>query len=276
MKTMTRILPLALLCCGAATAQNVVLHEHDGVGDNYFVHEVTNRGHLGVHLHAVESIDGEGRSQGANGIYVMNVVEGGAAEAAGIRKKDRLVAVDGRAIATMHDLHSALDETEPGDRIDVDVLRGSEELRFRVELTERPDEEIALLHHKLAVERAAARPFIGIETQRLEGDLADYFDVEQGLLISRVVEDSPAAEAGLEAGDVIVAWDDQPIAHSKDLYRMLRESEAGDRPALAVSRRGVVSDVFVTLGENRELHELHFGETGEFKLRRIERRESKD
>ena len=71
---------------------------------------------------------------------------------------------------------------------------------------------------------------LGVETHDLDADLARYFDAPdgKGVLVLRVVEDTPAAKAGLKAGDVILAVGGNAVADTEDLRRTLRDREAGD------------------------------------------------
>jgi len=71
---------------------------------------------------------------------------------------------------------------------------------------------------------------IGIGTTQLTKQLADYFGVAdgQGVLVTSVVDDSPAAKAGLKAGDVITAIDGEKIDGSGDLARGINKKKDGD------------------------------------------------
>ena len=253
--------------------------ENEFVVEGHYIDTTPNRGFMGLNLKVVESTDSDGRALDNNGMYVIGLVAEGPAELAGIRRKDRIVLVEGQTIRNMDDLHLALDGTAAGDRVDVVIDRGGREERIVLELGERPVEEVELIHHKWAIEQGLERPFIGVETQPLTDALADYFEVESGLLISRVVDDSPAYEAGLEAGDVIVSWDEKAIRSSADLHKMLATREIGDDAALSVSRRGVESRVFVTLGESPNAFVIreHGGpEARSVKIKLIEEARSKD
>ncbi|MEO7145688.1 MAG: PDZ domain-containing protein [Bryobacteraceae bacterium] len=54
-------------------------------------------------------------------------------------------------------------------------------------------------------------PILGIEAEGLGSQLAQYFGVKQGVLVRSVLEDSPAAKAGMKAGDVILKVEDHPV-----------------------------------------------------------------
>ena len=61
------------------------------------------------------------------------------------------------------------------------------------------------------------------------------------------VEGTPADEAGLVAGDVVVAWNDTPIRAQHDIHQLISTARPGDEVELLVSRRGVESPTFITL-----------------------------
>lgn len=71
---------------------------------------------------------------------------------------------------------------------------------------------------------------IGVNTMQLTKQLADYFGVAQGtgVLVTGVTEDSPAAKAGVKAGDVITAIDGEKVDGSGDLTRAINKKKDGD------------------------------------------------
>jgi membrane-associated protease RseP (regulator of RpoE activity) len=72
--------------------------------------------------------------------------------------------------------------------------------------------------------------WLGISTKNLTPQLCEFFGVDEdrGVLISEVVEDSPAQEAGLKAGDVIVEADGEIIRSKKDLVTLINDFDPGD------------------------------------------------
>src|SRR5262249_37134423 len=70
---------------------------------------------------------------------------------------------------------------------------------------------------------------IGVSTQTLTKQLADYFGVKDGgVLVTSVSENSPAAKAGLKAGDVITAIDGEKVSSPGDIARVVSKKDAGD------------------------------------------------
>jgi S1-C subfamily serine protease len=60
--------------------------------------------------------------------------------------------------------------------------------------------------------------------------------VESGILVVSVEENSPAQRAGLSEGDIIIAFDGQPVTGIDDLHRMLTEEKVGVRTKLTIIR----------------------------------------
>lgn len=88
---------------------------------------------------------------------------------------------------------------------------------------------------------------IGVEIVELTPQLRDFFDVapKRGVLVSRVLPDSPAAAAGLQAGDVILEADGRKVASRLELVQAVRAAEEGERVELLVSRRGKTREIEV-------------------------------
>ncbi len=84
--------------------------------------------------------------------------------------------------------------------------------------------------------------FLGVE-------LAERNDGGSGALVAVVNPGSPAADAGLEVGDIVVAVDDQPINGSEGLVGVVRDHSPGDQVAIVVVRDGAELTVTATLAE---------------------------
>ncbi len=94
----------------------------------------------------------------------------------------------------------------------------------------------------------SGRPRLGANTQSLGDQLAEYFGVEGGVLVTSVHEDTPAAAGGLRAGDVIVGLGDEEIDDPDDLRRALADLEPGE-VSVRVVRDGAEQTLTVELEE---------------------------
>lgn len=79
-------------------------------------------------------------------------------------------------------------------------------------------------------------PRLGVGIQDLTPELAEYFGVKQGVLVTSVTADSPAARAGVKAGDVITSVDGTTVEDSGDLRRETWQNEEAKELTLGVVR----------------------------------------
>jgi len=95
------------------------------------------------------------------------------------------------------------------------------------------------------------RGFLGVVIQPLTPDLAASFGIKQqkGALIAQVSEGSPAAEAGLRQGDIVVAYDGRQVADPGDFRNRVALTAPGSRKELTLIRDGEKKTVSVTIGK---------------------------
>lgn len=98
------------------------------------------------------------------------------------------------------------------------------------------------------------RGYLGIGIQEVTKDLADSFDLKEpkGALVGDVKQGSPADRAGIQRGDVIVAYKGEPVADPVALQRMVTNSDVGTDSHITVTRDGKEKVLAVTIGEQPE------------------------
>ncbi|MFA4991902.1 MAG: trypsin-like peptidase domain-containing protein [Candidatus Omnitrophota bacterium] len=91
--------------------------------------------------------------------------------------------------------------------------------------------------------------WIGVIIQDIDSDIAAYFGLQDknGVLISRIVEDSPAEKSGLRSGDIIVFIDGEKVKNTQDLIRMIVRKEIGDKVRMDVIREAKIYPVNVEI-----------------------------
>jgi serine protease Do len=91
---------------------------------------------------------------------------------------------------------------------------------------------------------------LGVTVQEVTQSLADNFGMAQpkGALVGTVQKDGPGAKAGLEAGDVIIAFDGHPIARSADLPPLVASANPGKSVQMEIWRDGKSKTIAATLG----------------------------
>ena len=95
------------------------------------------------------------------------------------------------------------------------------------------------------------KPYMGIINTSVSGE-AQRYGTPAGAYVLGVVEDSCAAKAGLQEGDIITKIDDTDITSSDDLQNALADYQAGDTATLTVSRSGQVQTLTITFDERTD------------------------
>lgn len=97
------------------------------------------------------------------------------------------------------------------------------------------------------------RGWLGVRIQDVTKDVAEAMGLEEaaGALVTDVPE-GPAAEAGMQAGDVITSFDGVKVAHTRDLVRQVGETEVGKAVRVIVYRDGGTKTLKVTLGRRED------------------------
>lgn len=101
---------------------------------------------------------------------------------------------------------------------------------------------------------AVVRGWLGVQIQPIGRDMADGLGLKdaRGALVSQIQPDTPAAKAGLKAGDAIVAIDGRPVKNPRDLARLVAGFDPGTKVKLTVARDGKERQVEVELGRLSE------------------------
>ena len=105
---------------------------------------------------------------------------------------------------------------------------------------------------ELSVVYAGSGSYLGVMIAEVGSEGAESTGADYGAFVSSVVEDGPAAAAGLQADDVIVSWNGERVEGITQLRRLLRETPPGRTAELGVMRGGSTMTIQVELGEPSE------------------------
>ena len=210
------------------------------------------RGWLGIFL-----------SEDEDGVHITEVKEGSPAEKAGLREGDKIVEVDNRPVDDDGDIRRIIRNLEPGDTVQVEVMRDGKKKTVTATLGEAkevfwkeglfPGWNEAFDPRQFRIQ-GMSRTYLGVRVQGMTEELRSYFKAPRGrgVLISRVEEDTPAGKAGLRAGDVIIAVDGKGIAAQGDIGSALSDREPGDTVTVKIVRDGVEKTIDVEVAERPE------------------------
>ena len=206
----------------------------------------------------------------AVGVLIESVMEGTPATRAGLQKGDIVVEFDGERTRSARQFTRLVRETPPGRAVKVTVVRGGS--RRTIDITPEARGSVALESFpRVTVDidralRAIPRDFnfnfegfrgegpfgrLGVMVAPLSNQLASYFGVKDGVLISEVLVNTPAAAGGLKAGDVVTALNGRAVASPSDLTREVREAQPGSSIDLRLMRDRKEITVKVTIPERR-------------------------
>ena len=210
------------------------------------------RGQLGVGVQAVtEDIAQSLGLKEARGVIVGSVQRGSAADKAGLKTGDVIIAFNGSAVNDANEIRNLVAATQPGTDATVTILRDGREQQVKVTLGE------------LTANASAGREEggegggggeqseggrLGIEVTPLTPEVASRFRLpsdREGLIVTGVDAAGPAADAGLRQGDLIEQANRQPLKSVEDLRAAIQN--AGDRPLLLLVTRGDQGTLFVTV-----------------------------
>jgi S1-C subfamily serine protease len=89
----------------------------------------------------------------------------------------------------------------------------------------------------------------GLQNVRLGRGAKDASDVKRGILVVSIDPEGPATRAGLVVGDIITAWNGKPVAHVREVMRLLGPDSVGASVDLQLLRAGAPASLKVTIGE---------------------------
>ncbi|MCC7122494.1 MAG: DegQ family serine endoprotease [Gammaproteobacteria bacterium] len=114
-----------------------------------------------------------------------------------------------------------------------------------------PIDVVMNVYKQLRETGSVSRGWLGVLIQDVTGELAESFKMKMphGALVSKVLPDSPAAQAGIEAGDVITRFDGRDIATSSDLPPMVGTTRVGQKIEMDVIRGGSKRSLVITIGQ---------------------------
>jgi serine protease Do len=219
----------------------------------------TRRGWLGVRIQNVDDLIAESLGLGtARGALVAGVDDRGPAKPAGLMSGDVIVKFDGKDIKESRDLPKLVASMPVGKEVDVVVIRKGQEITKTVKLGRLEDgEKVASAapaggdDEDTAEKKAMSKAF-GMQLSGLSDEARKTFKIKdaiKGVVVSGVEPNSPAAEKGLQAGDVIEEVNQQAVTQPGEVSKAIDAlKKAGKKSALLLVANGTGDVRFVALG----------------------------
>ena len=195
------------------------------------------RGYLGVVPQEITPALAEAKELGdTRGVIIAAVEDGTPAGKAGLKSGDVVLELAGVTITDVNQFRRVVAGVRPGESVDVLVLRDGKEKRLSATLEERPDSETAAGES----EAEEVETWLGLEVVGLDDPMARRSNIEasRGVLVVNVEPRSPAADAGIEAGDVVLEISDREIQDLDDYARAAKDLAGAGRAIAFLIQRG--------------------------------------
>ncbi|MGF6741970.1 serine protease Do [Paraburkholderia atlantica] len=206
------------------------------------------RGRIGVAVQPLSADKAKALGlDSTGGALVGSVDPNGPAHAAGLRQGDVIVGVNGKHIDNTRELVGQVAQLSPGSKATISVWRNGSENKLSVTVGTQQASDLASAEPREEQQpqpQQQNRPRLGVAVRPLSRDELQQAQLPGGVVVQQAT--GPAAEAGIQAGDIIVAVDGKVIRGVEQLRRMI--AQADDSVSVTVVRDGEQASVDVTLG----------------------------
>ncbi len=184
------------------------------------------------------------------GVIIREVRPNSAAEKAGLQVGDVLIKIGDTEITEAQQAVEAVQTLNSGDSVEIQVTRDGETVTVNATLESTPM-ELNFEGIPFDFSQITGQGRLGVEFVTLNTQVAEERNLEQteGALVTSVSADSAAEKAGLQADDIIVAVNGEPVDEERTLRDRLVAYEAGDTITLEIQRGTETLQIEVTLDE---------------------------
>jgi serine protease Do len=202
------------------------------------------------------------------GAEVKTVDEDGPSAKAGIKEGDVVLQFNNEPVEGVEQFIRMVHETPPGRQVKLTIWRNGTTQTVTVTVGERRGTLLQTPNGSVTIppippippipqfdiphlQMSGQSQMLGIEGEPLgdEPQLAEYFGVQDGVLVKRVIKNSPAEKAGIKAGDVIIRVEGSKVGTTRDITSQLRSARTKRTVGVAVVRDKKENSLSVTFDE---------------------------
>ncbi len=201
------------------------------------------RGFLGVSLQPIDSdLASFYKLKSTNGALVADVVKGSPAEKGGLQQEDIILNYNGMAVDSISSLRNDVSLMAPGTKLKLRINRDGKEKDLNIVITSIPEE---------AAQPGSSIQKLGLIVENLTPELSQKLNYaeNEGVVITQVEPGSPAAEAALSPGSLIIAVNRRKVSNLEELTKAVQAAAKEKRVLLMVRQ-----------GESVRFVALHFDE----------------
>jgi serine protease Do len=210
------------------------------IRDELMAHGKVTRGRLGVRIQDVnQSLAQSFGMPKVQGVLISMVESDSPAEKAGLKTGDVVLSVEGKEISRLSELPAAIAAIKPGTKTNLEIWRDGSKQAVTVRIGEL-SEQLAASGDNRPVDDAK----LGLALRELNPEEKSRLDVDAGLIVESA--SGPAAKAGIQRGDVILALNREPITSIDQLKSLVKKTDK--TIALLIQRNDMRMYVPVLIG----------------------------
>lgn len=172
------------------------------------------RGYLGVYLEDLtEDMRKALNLSSLEGVLVNEVIPNSPAEESGIKEGDVIIEYDGKKVTDVQSFRLMVASTTPGKRVVLKLARNGKEMELKVKIGEMNEEAVR------SAPSEKKETELGLRVVGIDSPEAKVYNVtaKKGVVVVSVEPDSPAGDAGLQPGDVIIGIGNKDVKNIKDI-----------------------------------------------------------
>ena len=206
------------------------------------------RSYIGVQIQPINDTSAKALGlKSSMGALVANVINDGPADKAGIETGDVIIEFDGKNIKSVDHLRNNVSISKPDDLYNLTVVRDGRKKSFKVKLEKMPSDE------QLAIEdQTQSSNELGMEVSELNSSLRKEYSIANqdiGIVVTKVLIDTPADEAGIQAGDLITRVGSRRCRSVKQFDSLVKNTKRRGMLMLHIKRDGNAQYVTLDLKE---------------------------
>ncbi len=245
---------------------------------------------LGVYTQTIDEDLQEAFDLDSNrGSIIKHVVPDSPADIAGLEQGDIIIKLGDKELSDSEDLSKIVGNMNSGEEVDIILIRNGKKRAIAATLGSGEKDNYkkdsifewygkphynsgpySKSQNYFFDEFNAQNTYIGISLEILTDQLEEYFGVKNGngILITEVMEDSPANKAGLKAGDVITSVDGEKVTDISDVKKAVSQKEKGEEVEITLLRNKKKKELSVEVADAPESFNqplmYHFPDPGNF------------
>ena len=214
------------------------------------------RGWLGIQLQEVTTeIAAALGLKERGGVLVADVIDGTPAQKSGLMDGDVILGIAGEDVSTTNELSRRVASYQPGKEVDLKIQRDGKIRNLKVKLGQRDENQTVAANNVPSNDNDSLAADVGLRVSELNDMLRQQFRVPDGVngvVVTAVRPGSPAEDAGLQPGVVILQVDGQPVVSGDDLRGKISNAKRSGKDAVLLRMQFGANRQFGALSLDRE------------------------